>query len=75
MKKGMAKKTTLTMLVFILGCGSIGAFFPSFNMDGYVSLIKGFSPYFMILITSIGANSAVTKVAETKKGKNNESKS
>lgn len=62
----MAKYLTLGILLTAFLIGSIGAFIPIFNMDGFISFLKGFAPLYIALIASIGANSAVTKVQEKK---------
>ena len=45
----MAKKITLIIftLVFVVGC--IGAFVPTFQMEGFISFIKVFTPTFITL--------------------------
>jgi hypothetical protein len=57
----MAKKLTLIILslAFIVGC--VGAWFMTFNMEGFISFLKGFAPLYISLIASIGANSAMEK--------------
>lgn len=62
----MAKYLTLGILLTAFLVGSIGAFIPAFNMDGFISFLKGFAPLYIALIASIGANSAVKKVQEKK---------
>ena len=57
----MAKKLTLIILSLAFLIGSVGAFVGTFNMDGYISFLKGFAPLYIALIASIGANSAVEK--------------
>ncbi len=60
----MAKKLTLAILAigFLLGC--VGSWFKMFDMEGYISFLKGFAPLYISLIASIGANSAVEKYKE-----------
>ena len=36
-------------------------------MNGYIDFLKGFAPLYISLIVSIGGNSAVKKIQETKK--------
>lgn len=63
----MAKKITLIIftLVFVVGC--IGAFVPTFQMEGFISFIKVFTPTFITLLTSIGASSITDKIKAEKK--------
>ena len=58
----MAKKITLIIftLVFVVGC--IGAFVPTFQMEGFISFIKVFTPTFITLLTSIGASAITDKI-------------
>lgn len=62
----MAKKITLIIftLVFVVGC--IGAFVPTFQMEGFISFIKVFTPTFITLLTSIGASSITDKIKADK---------
>ena len=62
----MAKKITLIIftLVFVVGC--IGAFVPTFQMEGFIAFLKVFTPTFITLLTSIGA-SAITDKIKTEK--------
>ncbi len=62
----MAKKLTLIILAVAFVVGSVGAWFARFQMDGFISFLKGFAPLYISLIASIGANSAVEKFKETK---------
>jgi len=57
----MAKVITLIIMVtaFVVGC--VGAFVPTFNMAGFSEFLRGFAPWYIALIGSIGANSAVEK--------------
>lgn len=57
----MAKYLTLVILLVGFIIGVIGSFVVPFNMDGYISFLKGFAPLYIALIASIGANSAVEK--------------
>ena len=57
----MAKYLTLGILLVGFIIGVVGSFIVSFNMDGYISFLKGFAPLYIALIASIGANSAVEK--------------
>ena len=57
----MAKYLTLGILLVGGIIGVIGSFVVPFNMDGYISFLKGFAPLYIALIASIGANSAVEK--------------
>jgi hypothetical protein len=57
----MAKYLTLGILLVGFIIGVIGSFVVPFNMDGYISFLKGFAPLYIALIASIGANSAVEK--------------
>ena len=57
----MAKYLTLGILLVGFIIGVIGYFVVPFNMDGYISFLKGFAPLYIALIASIGANSAVEK--------------
>ena len=63
----MAKKITLIIftLVFVVGC--IGAFVPTFQMEGFISFIKVFTPTFITLLTSIGASAITDKIKAEKK--------
>lgn len=63
----MAKYLTLGILLTAFLVGVIGSFLATFNMDGFISFLKGFAPLYIALIASIGANSAVTKVQDGKK--------
>ena len=58
----MAKKITLIIftLVFVVGC--IGAFVPTFQMEGFIALLKVFTPTFITLLTSIGASAITDKI-------------
>lgn len=63
----MAKKITLIIftLVFVVGC--IGAFVPTFQMEGFIAFIKVFTPTFITLLTSIGASAITDKIKTEKK--------
>ena len=63
----MAKKITLIIftLVFVVGC--IGAFVPTFQMEGFIAFLKVFTPTFITLLTSIGASSITDKIKAEKK--------
>ena len=63
----MAKKITLIIftLVFVVGC--IGAFVPTFQMEGFIAFIKVFTPTFITLLTSIGASAITDKIKAEKK--------
>lgn len=63
-KKGIAKKLTLIILAIAFAVGCIGAFVPTFNMDGYTRFLPAFAPIYISLIASIGANSAMEKYKE-----------
>lgn len=65
--QGLAKKTTLAILVFVILFGAVAAFFPRFNMEGFVKLVQSYTPLYATLILSIGTNSAVEKIQEGKK--------
>ena len=69
MKKieNLAKNISLALLVYALVLGSIGAFCSSFNMSGYVDLLRGYAPLYVTLIASIGTNSVVNKLQTDKK--------
>lgn len=69
MKKieNLAKNTTLAILVFVVVFGAVASFFPNFNMDGYVEMLKAYTPLYATLIVSIGTNSALEKVNDAKK--------
>lgn len=58
----MAKKITLIIftLVFVVGC--IGAFVPTFQMEGFIAFLKVFTPTFITLLTSIGASAITDKI-------------
>ena len=58
----MAKKITLIIftLVFVVGC--IGAFVPTFQMEGFIAFIKVFTPTFITLLTSIGVSRVTDKI-------------
>lgn len=62
----MAKRLTLIMLsvAFVVGC--VGAFVKNFQMEAFISFLKGFAPLYISLIASIGANSAFEKYNEGK---------
>ena len=66
MGKGLAKKTTLVILVvaFLVGC--IGSWFEVFNMESYTKFLLTFSPFYLGLVASIGTNSVVGKIQEKK---------
>lgn len=66
--KNLAKYTTIGILISAFCVGSVGAFIPTFLMEGYVVFLKGFAPLYITMITSIGANSAIKKIQENKKG-------
>ena len=63
----MAKKITLIIftLAFVVGC--IGAFVPTFQMEGFIAFLKVFTPTFITLLTSIGASSITDKIKAEKK--------
>ena len=63
----MAKKITLIIftLVFVVGC--IGAFVPTFQMEGFIAFLKVFTPTFITLLTSIGASAITDKIKTEKK--------
>ena len=65
-KQGIAKITTLAILIASWGVASVGAWFKVFDMEGFIAFLKGFAPLYISLIASIGANSAVEKYKETK---------
>ena len=58
----MANKITLIIftLVFVVGC--IGAFVPTFQMEGFIAFLKVFTPTFITLLTSIGASAITDKI-------------
>ena len=60
--KNLAKYITLGLLIVAFLVGAVGAFVPTFLMEGYTSFLKSFSPIYISLIASIGANSAFAKV-------------
>ena len=62
----MAKKITLIIftLVFVVGC--IGAFVPTFQMEGFIAFLKVFTPTFITLLTSIGASAITDKIKAEK---------
>ena len=62
----MAKKITLIIftLVFVVGC--IGAFVPTFQMEGFIAFLKVFTPTFITLLTSIGASAITDKIKTDK---------
>ena len=62
----MAKKITLIIftLVFVVGC--IGAFVPTFQMEGFIAFLKVFTPTFITLRTSIGASAITDKIKTDK---------
>ena len=62
----MAKKITLIIftLVFVVGC--MGAFVPTFQMEGFIAFIKVFTPTFITLLTSIGASAITDKIKTDK---------
>lgn len=64
-KKDVAKNLTLIILSIAFLTGVVGAFVPTFNMDGYIRFLPAFSPIYIALIASIGANSAVKKIKES----------
>ena len=66
MVKQLAKKVTLGILVLSFIGGLVGAFITTFNMEGYISFLKAFVPFFSVMIASIGANSAIAKVQANK---------
>jgi len=65
--KQMAKKITLTILVLAFAIGCTGSFISVFNMGSYIEFLKGFMPFYTLLVTSIGTNSAIKKLKETTK--------
>jgi len=65
-KKGTAKIVTITLLVVMFIVGAVGSFVSTFGMPGYIDFLKAYSPLYISLIASIGANSAVKKVKEAK---------
>ena len=66
MVKKLAKKMTLGILGLSFLGGLIGAFLSTFNMEGYILFLKSFVPFFSVMIASIGANSAISKLQTTK---------
>jgi len=64
--KQVAKKVTIGILISAFAVGSVGAFIAIFNMDGYINFLRAFSPIYISLIASIGANSAVKTIQEKK---------
>ena len=56
-KQGIAKITTLAILIASWAVASVGAWFPAFNMEGYQGFILAFAPMYVGLIASIGINS------------------
>ena len=68
----MAKKITLIIftLVFVVGC--IGAFVPTFQMEGFIAFLKVFTPTFITLLTSIGASAITDKIKAEKTIPNDE---
>ncbi len=65
--KQIAKHMTLAILGVAFSVGCVGAFVPTFSMEGYVAFLKGFSPFYGFMIASIGTNSAVEKIQDKKK--------
>lgn len=74
MKKAKQTAKSITLGIIIVGflVGVIGAFTPVFNMNGYVTFIKGFSTLYIPLIASIGVNSGITKITQSKETKGRE---
>ena len=66
MIKKAAKKATLAIMALAFLGGFVGAFISTFNMEGYISFLKAFVPFFSVMIASIGANSAIAKVQASK---------
>ena len=65
--KGLAKWLTMFTILVCLGIGILGCFaFVNFNMANYVEFLPVFGILFVPLILSIGANSAVKKIQETR---------
>ena len=64
--KGLAKKVTLGILVlaFVMGC--VISFFPEQVMLNFNSFLREYSPFFIVMIGSIGVNSALGKKNENK---------
>lgn len=63
---GSAKLVTLIVLFGITTIGILGSFnFMDFNMDNYVKFLDKFVWFFLPIITSIGANTAIQKVKES----------
>ena len=64
----MIKAKTLTLViiavVFVVGC--IGAFVPTFQMEGFTAFVKAITPCMVTLYTSIGVSAVVDKVKEKK---------
>ena len=66
MIKQLAKKVTLGILALSFLGGLIGAVITTFNMEGYISFLDAFVPFFSVMIASIGANSAIAKIQASK---------
>ena len=63
--KSLAKKLTLSLLAlaFIMGC--VISFFPAQVAENYKMFLGAYAPFFIIMIGSIGLNSAITKIKKT----------
>lgn len=62
----MAKKLTLGILVVSVIIGLILLFFKNIDMERYMTYVKAVAYLYTPLIASIGINSGIEKIKETK---------
>lgn len=62
----MAKKLTLGILVVSVIVGLILLFFENLDMERYMTYVKAVAYLYTPLIASIGINSGIEKIKETK---------
>lgn len=65
--KQSAKKITLGILIVAFLVGLIGCFLTFFDMDKYAKFLDAFSPFFIIMIASVGTGAVVDKIKGDKK--------
>ena len=65
--KQPAKKITLAILIITFLVGLTGCFLKFFDMDKYAKFLASFSPFFVVMITSIGTGAVVDRLKGDKK--------
>lgn len=65
--KQPAKKLTLAILVVAFLVGLVGCFIKAFDMTKFTQFLEAYSPFWIIIVTSIGAGAITDKIQEGKR--------